>query len=73
MRHFKIGQSVLITSMARIAVGKIRRVTDRGYEVRLPNWLADGVHLDVYVHAWEVEAGHGRAKACRCCYCGGAR
>jgi hypothetical protein len=66
----KIGQSVRVTSMARVdAIGKILRVTPQGYEVRLPNWQADGVHLDVYCRKDEVETGHGRAKACRCCYC----
>jgi hypothetical protein len=71
MKNLKVGQSVRITSMAIFAVGKIIRVTDRGYEVRLPNWQADGVHLDAHCRKDEVETGHGRAERCHCCYCGG--
>lgn len=68
-KPLKVGTSVLLTRMARIAVGRVRAVTERGYEVRLPNWLADGVHLDVNVERDEVETGHGRAARCVCCFC----
>jgi len=48
----------------------VRRVTERGYEVRLPNWLADGVHLDTYARGDELAPAKQRAKKCRCVYCG---
>jgi hypothetical protein len=70
MKTLKVGQSVAITTMSRTdAVGRILRVTAVGYEVRLPNWQADGVHLDVHCRFDEVETGHGRSARCRCCYC----
>jgi hypothetical protein len=63
----KVGQSVRIMTMARTdAVGVITHITPRGYEVRLPNWQADGVCLNVHVRKDEVETGHGRAQRCRC-------
>jgi len=71
MATIKVGTSVQVTSMARVdAVGKVRTITATGYEVRLPNWQADGVHLDVWCRRDEVATGHGRAARCRCCYCG---
>jgi hypothetical protein len=64
---FKVGSSVLITTMARVdAIGSVRRVTERGYEVRLPNWLADGVHLDTFARGDELAPAKQRAKKCRC-------
>ncbi len=70
---FKVGQSVQVDTFARTAIGRVTRVTESGYEVRLPNWQADGVHLDVYARGDELSAGHGRAEKCRCVYCGGGR
>lgn len=73
-RKITVGMSVLVTTMARTdAVGKVMQVTGGGYTVRLPNWQADGVHLDVYARTDEVETGHGRAAVCRCPFCHGYR
>lgn len=82
--QLKVGTSVLLTDMARTALGRIIRVEkdtilgDRmdpslwRYTVRLPNWQADGVHLDAtYRGAEFFEVGHGRAETCRCIYCPG--
>lgn len=73
---FRVGQSVRITTMARIAIGRVMRINDapyneKAYVVRLPNWQADGVHLDVTARGYELETGHGRAEVCRCVYCPG--
>lgn len=71
MPTFKLGQSVLVNTFQRTdAIGRITRLNPSGtYEVRIPNWQADGVHLDVVCRADELETGHGRAPRCRCCYC----
>lgn len=66
--------SVRVMSMARTdAIGKVIRATANGFEVRLPNWQADGVHLDVHARRDELAAGHGRAAVCRCVFCPGYR
>jgi hypothetical protein len=62
----------LITTMTRTdAVGVIREKRGEHYIVRLPNWQADGVHLDTACRAHELATGRGRAKVCRCVYCPG--
>jgi hypothetical protein len=79
VKAFKVGQSVRVMTFGRTdAIGKVKRIVHRGqqhntYEVRLPNWQADGVHLDVFARADELQAGHGRAAVCRCVYCPGYR
>ena len=69
--RFKIGQSVRVASMARIAVGRVTGFDWTRVLVRLPNWQADGVHLDVACAPEELETGHERAAVCRCVYCPG--
>jgi hypothetical protein len=70
MKALKVGMSVAITSMARTdAIGRILRITGVNCTVRLPNWQADGVHLDVHCYTNELETGHGRAEICECCFC----
>jgi len=86
MKKFRVGQSVLLTDMARTALGRIITVETKTilgdemdpslwrYTVRLPNWQADGVHLDaVYRGSEFFETGHGRAEVCRCVFCPGYR
>lgn len=70
---FKVGTAVRITTSPRTnAIGRVRAVTATGYEVRLPNWLADGVHKDVAVRADEVEKVR-TSPVCRCPFCPGYR
>ena len=75
LKTYKLNQSVRVMSFARIAIGRIRAWEDKGFErfyvVRLPNWQADGVHLDVRARAIDLEVGHGRAERCRCVFCPG--
>lgn len=52
----KLGSTVRILSSPRTnAIGKVIEVYRRGYLVRLPNWQADGYHLDCTVGFEEVE------------------
>lgn len=70
-RQPKVGSHVRIMSMGRIAIGRVTAITGNRADVRLPNWMADGVHLDIICRMDELETGHGRAEKCRCPYCGG--
>ena len=75
MKTLKVGTSVRVMTMARIAVGRVINVHPERFAVtvRLPNWQADGVHLDVFTRTADVETGHGRAEVCRCVFCPGYR
>jgi hypothetical protein len=69
-KKITVGTGVRMLTMARTdAIGNVLRETSVGYEVRLPNWQADGVHKDIYVRYEDVARARKRAERRRCVYC----
>lgn len=52
-----VGRTVKITSAPRTdCIGRVERITDAGFAVvRVPNWCADGWHMDFPARATDLE------------------